>query len=88
MRDTALNQTQRANTGAFFHAGKGDGMKTPDSFVTEYTGKAIDYDGAYGVQCVDGFKVGCRYLGIPVMSTPNNWADGYWTGLNANGLPN
>ena len=62
--------------------------KTPDSFVAEYTGKAIDYDGAYGVQCVDGFKVGCRYLGIPVMSTPNNWADGYWTGLNANGLPN
>lgn len=63
-------------------------MKTPESFVQEYTGKAIDDDGAYGVQCVDGFRIGCKYLGIPVIPTPNNWADGYWTGLNANGLPN
>ena len=63
-------------------------MRTPNSFVQEYTGKAIDDDGAYGVQCVDGFRIGCKYLGIPVMSTPNNLADGYWTGLNANGLPN
>ena len=63
-------------------------MKTPESFVQEYTGKAINDDGAYGVQCVDGFRIGCKYLGIPVIPTPNNWADGYWTGLNANGLPN
>lgn len=62
-------------------------MKTPDSFVAEYTGKAIDDDGAYGVQCVDGFRIGCRYLSIPVMPTPNNWADGYWTCLNSDGTP-
>lgn len=62
--------------------------KTPDSFVAEYNGKAIDYDHAYDTQCVDGFKVGCAYLGIPVIATPNNWADGYWTGLNENGTPN
>lgn len=62
--------------------------KTPDTFVEEYNGKAIDYDRAYGVQCVDGFKVCCAYLGIPVIATPNNWADGYWTGLNENGTPN
>ncbi len=63
-------------------------MKTPASFVNEYNGKAIDYDGAYGVQCVDGFEVGISYLGIPTMPTPNNWADGFWTCLNADGSPN
>lgn len=52
--------------------------KTPQKFYAEYVGKAIDYDHAYGVQCVDGFKVLCQYLNIPVKATPNNWADGYW----------
>lgn len=63
-------------------------MKTPTTFVQSYMGKAIDYDGAYGVQCVDGFEVGVSYLGIPTMPTPNNWADGFWTCLNADGTPN
>ena len=63
-------------------------LKTPEDFVQKYNGKSVDYDGAYGVQCVDGFKIGCAYLSIPVAPTPNNWADGYWTGLNANGTPN
>lgn len=62
-------------------------MKSPQTFVEQYTGKAIDYDGAYGVQCVDGFEVGIAYLGIPTMPTPNNWADGFWTCLDANGRP-
>lgn len=53
--------------------------KTPETFVDEYNGKAIDDDGAYDVQCVDGFRIGCKYLGIPAIPTPNNWADGYWT---------
>lgn len=61
--------------------------KTPEEFVKEYTGKCIDYDGAYGIQCVDGFKVACQYLGIPRIATPNNWADGYWTCLNSDGTP-
>ena len=62
-------------------------MKSPQAFVETYTGKLIDNDGAYGVQCVDGFQTGNVYLGIPTMPTPNNWADGYWTCLDANGNP-
>lgn len=53
-------------------------MKTPTDFYNAYNGKAIDYDGAYGVQCVDGFKVFCHWAGIPVKPTLNNWANGYW----------
>lgn len=62
-------------------------LKTPETFFEEYNGKRIDDDGAYGVQCVDGFRRGCKYLSIPVMATPNDWADGYWTCLNADGTP-
>ena len=51
---------------------------TPQDFYDQYIGKSIDYDSAYGVQCVDGFKVFCRWAGIPVKATPNNWANGYW----------
>ena len=62
-------------------------MRTPDSFVQEYTGKAIAYDGPkYGVQCVGGFKVGCVYLNIPVVACPNDWAESYWTCKNGNGV--
>lgn len=53
-------------------------MKTPQSFYDKYVGASIDYDKSFGVQCVDSFKIGCQYLGIPVKATPNNWADGYW----------
>ena len=51
---------------------------TAKSFYEKYNGRGIDYDRAYGVQCVDGFKLACQELGIPVKATPNNWADGYW----------
>lgn len=51
---------------------------TPKQFYEKYNGRGIDYDGAYGYQCVDGFKIACQELGIPVKATPNNWADGYW----------
>ena len=47
-------------------------------FYEKYNGKAIDFDGGYGVQCVDGFKLCCNDLGIPVKATPNNYASGYW----------
>ena len=61
-------------------------MRTPDSFVKEYTGKAIAYDGPkYGVQCVGGFKVGCVYVGTPVVACPNDWAESYWTCRNKAG---
>lgn len=53
-------------------------MKTFKEFYQTYNGKAIDDDGAYGVQCVDGFRVFCREFGVPVKPTPNNYADGYW----------
>ena len=62
-------------------------MKSPQAFIETYTGKLIDNDGAYGVQCVDGFQTGNVYLSIPTMPTPNNWADGYWTCLDSNGHP-
>lgn len=61
-------------------------MRTPQTFVKEYTGKAIAYDGPkYGVQCVGGFKVGCVYVGIPVVACPNDWAESYWTCKNEKG---
>lgn len=64
-------------------------MRTPQTFVKEYTGKAIAYDGPkYGVQCVGGFKVGCVYIGIPTQPCPNDWAESYWTCKNADGSIN
>lgn len=63
-------------------------MRSPTGFVQEYNGKLIDYDHAYDVQCVDGFKVGCAYLGVPVQPCPNNWAESYWTCQNPDGSIN
>ena len=50
----------------------------PTDFYNTYNGKVIDDDGAYGAQCVDGFRVFCRWIGITPYPTPNGWADGYW----------
>lgn len=58
---------------------------TPKQFYNKYIGRGIDYDKAYGIQCVDGFKLACQELGIPVKATPNNWADGYWLYRNSLG---
>lgn len=52
--------------------------KTPQDFYNQYNGKRIDYDGSYGVQCVDGFKVFCKWAGVPVVATGNGWASGFW----------
>ena len=54
--------------------------KTPADFVNEYNGVGIDYDGAYGIQCVDSFRVFCDWLEIPSLPTPTGWASGFWTG--------
>lgn len=35
-----------------------------EEFVRTYNGRAIDWDGAFGVQCVDGYNVYCDWLGI------------------------
>lgn len=50
----------------------------PDNFIEQYIGKAIDHDGAYGVQCVDLFRVFCEWTGIGAYPTGTGWADGYW----------
>lgn len=52
--------------------------KTYKDFINKYNGKVIDYDGVFGAQCVDGFKVFCNWAGYPVKATMTGWADGYW----------
>lgn len=53
--------------------------KTPDDFYRAYNGKRIDDDGAYGVQCVDAFRVFCKWaLNGKVWATGTGHADGYW----------
>lgn len=56
---------------------------TPDEFIETYNGKAIDDDGAYGVQCVDLYRVFCRWIGIAPYPTGTGWADGYWINRNS-----
>lgn len=57
--------------------------KTPDDFYRAYNGKAIDIDHGYGVQCVDGFKVFCKWTYGSDYPTGNGWADGYWYSRDA-----
>ncbi len=40
-----------------YFAGKGAGTMSFDAFIKKYLGKATDYDGAYGAQCVDLIKL-------------------------------
>lgn len=58
---------------------------TPTQIYNLLNGKQIDFDGVYGLQCVDGARVIFQKLGINPIPTPNNWANGYWTAKNANG---
>lgn len=52
--------------------------KSVQDFINRYNGKRIDDDYCANVQCVDGFRVGCKYWGYPAMRTETGWADGYW----------
>lgn len=52
--------------------------KTAQAFINQYNGAVVDYDGVYGAQCVDAFKIFCAWLGVPVKPTKTGWADGYW----------
>lgn len=61
---------------------------TPQQFVLKYLGKVIDFDHAYGAQCVDAWKQFCSDIGVPVKATPNNYADGYWYSRDALGYGN
>ena len=53
--------------------------KTAQAFINQYNDKTVDYDGAYGAQCVDAFKIKCAWIGAPVKPTKTGWAQGYWT---------
>lgn len=57
--------------------------KTPTEFYQTYNGRAIDDDSYAGVQCVDAFRVFCKWIGSSAYPTPNGWADGYWYGRSA-----
>ncbi len=59
---------------------------TPEQFYAETVGKVIDYDGAYGAQCVDAFRYWGKMNNVPIPPTPNNWADGYWYSRDALGF--
>ena len=61
---------------------------TVDQIYTILNGKQIDFDGVYGLQCVDGARVIFEKLGINPIPTPNNWANGYFTCKNADGTLN
>jgi hypothetical protein len=56
---------------------------TPADFYNQYNGKAINDDSYAGVQCVDAFRVFCKWIGSSAYPTPNGWADGYWYGRSA-----
>ena len=52
--------------------------KSAQDFINKFKGLAIDDDGVYNVQCVDGFRVFNKYMGYPALPTGTGWADGYW----------
>lgn len=52
-------------------------MKSAEEFYKTYLGGGYDYDGAYGLQCVDGAKIWMDYFLGSSIPTSNGWADGY-----------
>ena len=55
---------------------------TFDEFVKTYNGKAIDYDGGYGVQCVDLIKLYLdKVFNIKIGAIGN--AEAYWNKYNS-----
>ena len=58
---------------------------TFEEFITKNCGKAVDYDKAYGAQCVDLFRQCCQDVwGIPHTGVVDGAKDLY---LNYNSLP-
>lgn len=55
------------------------GLMTYDEFVRAYKGKATDYDGAYGAQCVDLIKA---YLNKVFGIKPGSWGNAKYYWLN------
>ena len=66
-------------------------MPTPHEFYLQVIGKAFDEDGAYGVQCVDGFKAFCRIvlgwnIGKKSICSPTGYATSIWDNFEKLGL--
>lgn len=51
---------------------------TPGQFYAKYLGVWTQESPQLGPQCVWAFKLFCKENSIPVVPTPNGWADGYW----------
>ena len=55
-----------------------------DYFYKSWNGKKDDFDGGYGVQCVDSAKRGMKILGINnPPTTGNGFASGYWSNYDS-----
>lgn len=52
-------------------------MPSAKDFYEKYNGKSVDYDGAYGVQCVDGARCWMDFFIGKSIPTGNGYADGY-----------
>ena len=64
-------------------------MATPNDYYKLVIGKKFDEDGAYGCQCVDGFKHFCRtQLGLKLGSicNPTGYATSIWDNFEVLGL--
>lgn len=56
-----------------------------DEFINKYNGKKVDYDGAFGAQCVDLFRQYCKdVLNIPHTGSVNGAKELY---LNYDSMP-
>lgn len=68
-------------------------MSKPHDYYLKVNGKGFDEDGAYGIQCVDGFKHFCRTeLGFNIshksICQPSGYAYSIWDNFDSLGLGN
>ena len=66
-------------------------MPTPHQYYLAVIGKGFDEDGAYGIQCVDGFKHFCRTvvgynISKKAICSPTGYATSIWDNFNKLGL--
>lgn len=54
-----------------------------DNFIKKYNGKAVDFDGRYGDQCVDLFRQYCKeVLGLEKQPVGVGGAKDFWTNFH------
>lgn len=61
----------------------------PTKWINEHMGKIYDIDGAYGIQCVDLYKIFLKEIGYPNPTRAiggNGWAESIWYNRDALGL--